>query len=319
MIRSKITGTGSYLPTRIMTNEDLSKMVDTSDEWIVERTGIKERHIVEDGELTSDMALEASLEAIANAKIDKNDIDMIVFATTTPDKIFPATATILQKKLGLENNCFAFDVQAVCSGFIYSMNIADNFIKSGQVKTVLVVGADSMSKLIDWTDRNTCVLFGDGAGAVILQATEGENGILNCILKSDAKYNDILDTTGGVSSTKTIGTIHMEGKEVFKVAVTKMADCVAENIEKCGLRKEDIKLLIPHQANQRIISGVGNRLGLLDEQVISTVAHHANTSAGSVPLALDYAVKNNRIKSGDIIVLEALGGGITWGSIIIRW
>ena len=319
MTNAKIISTGSYLPSKILTNFDLEKMVETSDEWITERTGIKQRHIAAENELTSDLAFKAAQNAITSANINKDDIELIVFATTTPDKTFPSSATILQNKLGISSKCFAFDVQAVCCGFIYALNIANNFIKTGQVKTALVIGAETISRIVDWTDRNTCVLFGDGAGAVILQATEEDKGILNCKMHSDGQYGPLLDTSGGVSLNQKSGLIHMEGREIFKLAVNKMSDCVFENLQECGLTADDISLLVPHQANKRIIDGVGRKLGLPEEKVILTVHNHANTSAASVPLALDYALKNNKIKDNDIIVLEALGGGLTWGSIIIKW
>lgn len=319
MTNAKIISTGSYLPSKILTNFDLEKMVETSDEWITERTGIKQRHIADDNELTSDLAFKAAQNAITSANINKDDIELIVFATTTPDKTFPSSATILQNKLEISSKCFAFDVQAVCCGFIYALNIANNFIKTGQVKTALVIGAETISRIVDWTDRNTCVLFGDGAGAVILQATEENKGILNCKMHSDGQYGPLLDTSGGVSLNQKSGLIHMEGREIFKLAVNKMSDCVFENLQECGLTADDISLLVPHQANKRIIDGVGRKLGLPEEKVILTVHNHANTSAASVPLALDYALKNNKIKENDIIVLEALGGGLTWGSIIIKW
>lgn len=319
MMNAKIIGTGSYLPKKILTNLDLEKTVETTDEWIVERTGIKQRHIADDNELTSDLAFAASIDAINNASINKDEIELIIVATTTPDKTFPSTGTILQKKLGIGDKCFAFDIQAVCCGFIYALNVANNFIKTGQVKTALVVGAETMSKIVDWKDRNTCILFGDGAGAVVLKATDENKGILNCKLHSDGQYSDILNTTGGVSSTQTSGYIYMEGKEVFKLAVNKMADCVLENLLECNLTTSDIDLLIPHQANKRIIDGVGKKLNLTDDKVILTIQDQANTSAASVPLALDYAAKNNKIKQDNIIVLEALGGGLTWGSVIIKW
>ncbi len=320
MINSKVIATGAYLPKKVMTNFDLEKMVDTSDEWIVERTGIKERHIADENEFTTDLALKACEDAINSANISKDDIELIVFATTTPDRTFPSSATILQNKLNIGDKCFAFDIQAVCCGFIYAMSIADSFIKAGRVKTALVVGAETISRIVDWKDRNTCVLFGDGAGAVILQATEEENkGILSVQLHSDGKYNNLLYTDGGVSINQKAGSIFMEGREVFRLAVNKMAECVVQNLAKCGLSVENIDLLIPHQANKRIIDGVGRKLGLPEEKVITTVQNHANTSAASVPLAVDFALKNNRIKDGDIVVLEALGGGLTWGSIIIKW
>lgn len=320
-IHSAIIATGSYLPAKILSNEDLAKTVETSDEWIVERTGIKQRHIVAEGELTSDLAYQASLSALKNTKkpITIEEIELIIVATTTPDLTFPATATTLQAKLGAKN-AFAFDVQAVCSGFVYALSVADNFIKSGQVKNVLVVGAESLSRIVDWKDRNTCVLFGDGAGAMILQATDKENhGILSTKLNSDGTLNDILKTTGGPSLNGQAGFITMAGKEVFKHAVDKMAKSVIEALDKAGLKTTDIDLLVPHQANARILNSVATKLGLREDQVIMTVASHANTSAASIPLALDYAQKNNKIKDGDLVVLEALGGGLTWGSVIIRW
>ena len=319
MTNAKVISTGSYLPSKILTNFDLEKMVETSDDWITERTGIKQRHIAAENELTSDLAFKAAQDAIKTANINKDDIELIVFATTTPDRTFPSSATILQNKLEISSKCFAFDVQAVCCGFIYALNIANNFIKTGQVKTALVIGAETISRIVDWTDRNTCVLFGDGAGAVILQATEENKGILNCKMHSDGQYGPLLDTSGGVSLNQKSGLIHMEGREIFKLAVNKMSDCVFENLQECGLTTNDISLLVPHQANKRIIDGVGRKLGLSEEKVILTVHDHANTSAASVPLALDYALKNNKIKENDIIVLEALGGGLTWGSIIIKW
>lgn len=319
MIYSKIIGVGSYLPEKIITNFDLEKIVETSDEWIFERTGIKQRHVADDNEFTSDLAYKASMEAIKSANIDKNSIDIIIVATTTPDKTFPSTAVILQNKLGILEKSFAFDVQAVCSGFVYALTTANSFIKSGQAKTILVVGAETITRLIDWQDRNTCILFGDGAGAVILQATNEERGILNCLLHSDGQYSDLLNTTGGVSTTKSIGSIHMDGREVFKIAVNKMSECVIQNLKECGFSPENVNILVPHQANKRIIDGVAKKLNLSEDQVIMTIENQANTSAASIPLALDFAIKNKRIQKEDIVVLEALGGGITWGSIIIKW
>ena len=319
MIRSQIIATGSYLPKKIVSNEDLSKIVETSDEWITERTGIKNRHIAKDDQLTSDLALEASNQALKNAQLKAQDIEMIVLASTTPDLTFPATATILQKKLNA-NNAFAFDVQAVCSGFIYALNIADNFIKSGQVKNALVVGAETLSRIVDWNDRNTCVLFGDGAGAVILQASKDkESGIIASKLSSDGNLNDILKTSDGVSYSKKSGFIQMQGKEVFKHAVEKMVSSVGETLKLANLSIKDITYLIPHQANLRILKSVSQKLKLNDEQVIITLENQGNTSAGSIPLALDFANQNNKFKKNDILVLEALGGGLTWGSVIVRW
>jgi 3-oxoacyl-[acyl-carrier-protein] synthase-3 len=318
MLKGKIIGSGSYLPDKVLTNFDLEEMVETTDEWIFTRSGIRERRVAEKDELTSDLALNASLSAINMAGIDRNEIDLIIVATTTPDLTFPSTATILQKKLDIIGG-FAFDVQAVCCGFVYALNIADNFIKTGQIKTALVVGAETMTKILDWNDRATCILFGDGAGAVVLQANEGENGILNCQLHSDGKYGNLLNTTGGVSFNQRVGNIYMEGKEVFRIAVNKMSECILENLKKCNLTTEDIDLFIPHQANVRIIDGVGDKLKLSKEKVIVTLEKQGNTSAASVPIALDYALRNNRIKDGDIVVLDALGGGLTWGSVIIKW
>lgn len=319
MVNSKIIGTGSYLPSKILTNFDLEKMVDTSDDWIVERTGIKERRIADESELTSDLALKASLDAIKNANIDKNDIELIIVATTTPDRTLPSTATILQGKLEIPETCSSFDIQAVCGGFVYALTIANSFIKSGQVKTALVVGAETISRIVDWKDRNTCILFGDGAGAVVLQATNEDKGIISCDLHSDGKYLDILKSDSGVSIDQKVGFIYMEGREVFKLAIHKMVNSVIDNFKKANLDISSLKYLVPHQANKRIIDGIGKKLGLSEEQVILTVQNHANTSSASVPLALDTAVKSNKFKDNDIIVLEALGAGLVWGSIIIKW
>lgn len=317
-IHSKITATGSYLPEKILTNNDLAKIVETTDEWVVERTGIKKRHIAAEGEFTSDLALKAAQRALENSGVKAEEIDMIVLATTTPDLTFPATATTLQAKLGA-TKAFAFDVQAVCSGFVYAMSVADNFIKSGQVKNALVIGAETLSRIVDWQDRNTCVLFGDGAGAVLLQATTEDCGIIASDLHSDGSLNDLLKTTGGPSSTQKAGFIEMAGREVFKHAVDKMAKSVLSVLEKAKLQPKDIDLLVPHQANLRILSAVATKLDLPSEKVVLTVQDHANTSAASIPLALDYANKNGRIKKNDVIVLEALGGGLTWGSIVLKW
>ena len=316
---SQIISSGSYLPQKILTNFDLEKTIDTTNEWIIERTGINQRHIAANDELTSDLGFFAAKNALANSGLGASDIDLIVLATTTPDLTFPSTATIIQAKLGAKN-AFAFDVQAVCSGFVYALNIADNFIKTGQVKNALVIGADILSRIIDWKDRNTCVLFGDGAGAVILQSTEDKNvGILASNLYSDGSLNSILNTSGGVSSSQNAGFIQMQGKEVFKHAVDKMAKSVISTLEKVNLQPSDIDWLIPHQANARILTSVAKKLGLGEEKVIMTVAKHANTSAASIPLALDFALKNNQIKKGDVVVFEALGAGLTWGAIVVRW
>lgn len=319
MIKSKIISTGSFLPSRVVTNFDLEKSVETTNDWIVERTGINQRHIAEDKELTSDLAANAAKNALINSGLKAEEIEMIIVATTTPDLTFPATATTVQAKIGA-NSAFAFDIQAVCSGFVYALNTADNFIKSGQVKNALVIGADKLSSIVDWKDRNTCVLFGDGAGAVILQATvEVNSGIIASSLHSDGNLNEILKTSGGPASNQKTGFIEMSGKEVFKHAVEKMVKSVLTTLEKANLSTKEVDLLIPHQANLRILSAVATRLGLPEEKVVLTVQKHANTSAASIPLALDQANKDGRIKSGDVLVLEALGGGLTWGSIVLRW
>jgi 3-oxoacyl-[acyl-carrier-protein] synthase-3 len=319
MIKSKIIATGSYLPDKIVSNFDLTKIVDTTDEWIVERTGIKNRHIAKEGELTSDLAYHASKNALTNANFDADKIELIIVATTTPDLTFPSCATILQKKLNAKN-AFAFDVQAVCSGFVYALNIADNFIKTKQVKNALVVGAETISRIVDWQDRNTCVLFGDGAGAVIIEATKEKNsGILACKLSSDGTLCDILKTSDGVSFSQKTGFINMQGKDVFKHAVDKMTQCVIDTLALANLTISDIDFLVPHQANLRILNNVANKLKLDIEKVIITLQNHGNTSAASIPIALDFANNGKKFKTSDLIVLEALGGGLTWGSIVLRW
>lgn len=318
-IRSKIIATGSYLPEKFLTNQDLEKIVDTTNDWIIERTGIKKRHIAAENELTSDIAAKAAQRALEKSSINPSDIEMIIVATTTPDLTFPATATTVQAKLGA-SKAFAFDIQAVCSGFVYATTVANNFIKAKQVKNALVIGADVLSRIVNWQDRNTCVLFGDGAGAIILEATEDQNsGIIAANLHSDGSLNDILKTSGGPSFNQKSGFIEMAGKEVFKHAVDKMVKSVLSTLEKANLTTKDIDLLVPHQANARILSAVASRLNLSQEKVVLTVENHANTSAASIPLALDYANSQNRIKKGDVVVLEALGGGLTWGSIVLRW
>ena len=323
MIRTKVIGSGAYMPANIVTNDDLAKRVDTSDEWIRERTGIRQRHIVADGERTSDLALAAARAAIQDAGIEVSDLDMVICATTTPDETFPATATIVQSKLGMTRGA-AFDLQAVCSGFIYGLSVADSMIRGGQAKTVLLIGAESMSRLLDWSDRTTCVLFGDGAGAVILQGYEGrggnaDQGILNTRIFSDGRMHDMLYVDGGPSSTQTTGHLRMQGKEVFRHAVTNIAAAITASADAAGVAVADIDWFVPHQANQRILDGTGRKLGIPGEKVISTVALHGNTSAASVPLALETAVRDGRIKRGDLILLEAMGGGFTWGAALIRW
>lgn len=317
MTNTRIISTGSYLPEKIMTNFDLEKIVDTTDQWILERTGISERRIADKDEFTSDLAYKAGLDALKN--IDKESIDMIIVATTTPDRTFPSVATMVQKKLNIGSHCFAYDIQAVCSGFVYGLTIADNFIKAGTIKRALVIGAETMSRIVDWTDRGTCILFGDGAGAVVVEAINENKGILSTSLHSDGQYFDLLFCTGGVCCGQTTGHLIMEGREVFKLAVNKMCDSIDTALQKAGLKYEDINLLVPHQANKRILDGVAKKLRISDGKVIITVNKHGNTSGASIPLALDYAVKNNKIKDNDIIVMESLGAGLTWGSIVIRW
>ncbi len=330
-IRSEIIGCGSYLPERVVTNAELSTRVDTTDEWIVARTGIRQRHLAADGELTSDLALKAANRALDDAGIAAAEVDMLILATTTPDNTFPATATKVQAKLGMVNGA-AFDVQAVCSGFIYGLAIADNFIKAGQYKTVVLIGAETFSRILDWEDRSTCVLFGDGAGAVVLRAGDGEpdanpgekghnrgSGILSTHLHSDGSTNDLLYVDGGPSSTQTVGHVRMDGKGVFRHAVINLAAIVVETLEANGLAPEDIDWLVPHQANKRILDGTARKLGLAQEKMVVTVDRHANTSAASIPLALDEAVRDGRIKQGDLILMEAMGGGLTWGASLVRW
>ncbi len=319
MKHSRIIGTGSYLPQKVLTNADLEKMVDTTDEWITERTGIKERHIAAEGETTSDLAYQAALFAIEAAGIDKNDIGLIVVGTTTPDRVFPSTACLLQKKLDI-HGCPAFDVQAVCTGFIYALDVADKFIRTGSARYALVIGAETMSRVVDWTDRSTCVLFGDGAGAVVLAASD-EPGILSTHIHADGSYDALLTTNGGVSE----GIhgdhlkIEMKGNEVFKMAVNTLGRIVDETLEANKMDKGDIDWLVPHQANTRIIAGTAKKLKMPMDRVVLTVSEHGNTSAASVPLALDTAVRDGRIQRDDVLLLEAFGGGFTWGSALVRY
>ncbi|MBV9046066.1 MAG: ketoacyl-ACP synthase III [Alphaproteobacteria bacterium] len=316
-------GCGAYLPDNVLTNAELAKKVDTSDEWIRDRTGIRQRHIVRPGEKTSDLALQASRKALDMAGIDAGELDLIICATTTPDETFPATATTLQARLNM-NRGAAFDVQAVCSGFIYGVAVADNFIKTGMAQTVLVVGAETMSRLLDWNDRTTCVLFGDGAGAIVLRAGEGkgdatDRGVLNSKLYSDGRLHDLLYVDGGPSSTQTTGHLRMQGKEVFRHAVTNISASIVAAADAAGVPVSAIDWFVPHQANQRILDGTARKLHIDPNRVISTIAQHGNTSAASVPLALATAVADGRIKKGDLVLLEAMGGGFTWGANLIRW
>lgn len=306
-----------------MTNADLAKLVDTSDKWIVERSGIRERRIAADGEMTSDMAVKSSIAAIGDAGIDAQDIDLIILATATPDRTFPATAATVQAQLGIAHGA-AFDLQAVCSGFVYGLAVADNFLKCGQHRTALVIGSETFSRILDWEDRTTCVLFGDGAGAVVLQAREqpgdmADKGIFSTHIRSDGRYREKLYVDGGPSSTMTTGHLRMEGREVFRHAVTNIAGIMREAIEANGLKPDDIDWFVPHQANKRILDGTARRIGLTDEKVIVTLDRHGNTSAASIPLALDTARKDGRIKDGDLILMEAMGGGFTWGAALARW
>ena len=321
--RSVIVGTGSYLPARILTNADLAATVDTTDEWIVERTGIRQRHIAAEGELTSDLAVAAGRQALESAGIAATDVDLIVVATATPDQTFPACATVVQHKLGMTPGV-AFDVAAVCSGFLYALAVADAMLVTGAARTALVIGAETFSRLLDWTDRGTCVLFGDGAGAIVLRGEEqpgtgADRGILSHRLHSDGRYNDLLFVDGGPGSTGTVGKLRMKGREVFRHAVTNLAAVMTETLAAAGLDAGDVAWVVPHQANLRILEGTAKKLGLDPARGVVTVDIHANTSAASVPLALDVAVRDGRIKRGDLLILEAMGGGFTWGAAAVRW
>ena len=324
-MRSVIRGIGSYLPERVMTNAELSSLVETSDAWIQERTGIRERHIAAEGQFTSDLGYAAGLAALEDAGMTADDIDLIVVATSTPDLTFPATATIIQEKLGMRHGA-AFDIQAVCSGFIYGVHVTNALLKSGGAKRALLIGAETFSRILDWTDRGTCVLFGDGAGAVVIEAVEDSgaagadaSGILKTFVRSDGRHRDMLYVDGGPSRTQTVGHLRMLGNQVFKHAVTDIAQVIRDCAEQANVEIADIDWFVPHQANQRILNAVAKRLKLRPEQVISTVAEHANTSAASVPLAMDAAVKDGRIKKGDLVMLEAFGGGFTWGAALLRY
>ena len=321
--RSVIVGCGGYLPEHILTNDELAQRIDTSDEWIRERSGITMRHIAAEGEMTSDLAAAAAQSALDTAGMAAGDIGLILVATSTPDETFPATATVVQSQLDADS-AMAFDIQAVCSGFVYALATADNFIKSGQVDSALVIGAETFSRILDWQDRATCVLFGDGAGAVVLKAADGQGtnadrGVLSTHLHSDGRLHDLLYVDGGPSSTGEVGFLRMEGKEVFRHAVVKMAAVTVEALEANGLTASDIDWFVPHQANKRIIDGTAKKLGINGERVVVTIDRHANTSAASIPLALWVAERDKRIKQHDLVLIEALGGGMTWGSGLIRW
>ncbi len=325
--RSIVKGCGSYLPERLVTNKELTQWVDTSDEWIVSRTGIKQRYIAAQGELTSDLAIHAARRALKSSKIEARDLDLLILATTTPDATFPATATKVQRELGMTHGA-AFDVQAVCSGFVYGLAIADNFIKAGQAKTVLLIGAETFSRILDWKDRSTCVLFGDGAGAIVVQATDSTNmiddahkerGVISTHLHSDGATNDLLYVDGGPSSTQTTGHVRMIGREVFRHAVNNLAEIVNETLSFNSLTADALDWVVPHQANRRILDSTARKIGIPGDKIVITVENHANTSAASIPLALDEAVLDGRIKKGDLVLMEAMGGGLTWGSALVRW
>ncbi|MGV9009714.1 beta-ketoacyl-ACP synthase III [Brevundimonas sp.] len=323
VVRSVVTGVGSFLPEQIVTNADLAEFVDTSDEWIQERTGIKQRHKARDDQPTSDLATEAARRALADAGKTAADVDLIIVATTTPDMTFPATASIVQRKLGAPVG-IAFDIQAVCSGFVYAMSVADGFVARGLAKCALVIGAEEMTRLMDWTDRSTCVLFGDGAGAFVMEPREGQGtkadqGLLGFALRCDGNKTDLLYVDGGPSTTGTVGHLRMAGNQVFRHAVVNIAEAITAACKASNIEVADVDWFVPHQANQRIIKGVGDRLGLDEHKVISTVATHANTSAASIPLAMDAAIQDGRIKRGDLVLLEAMGGGLTWGACAFRF
>jgi 3-oxoacyl-[acyl-carrier-protein] synthase-3 len=323
MVRTVIKGCGGYLPARVLTNADLAKIVDTSDSWITERTGIKQRHIAADGELTSTMGTAAARMALDDAGLAPEDIDLIILATSTPDQTFPATAVTIQAELGMTHGA-AFDMQAVCSGFVFAMATADSYLKSGQFKRALVIGSEAFSRILDWQDRSTCVLFGDGAGAVVVEAQKlngalTDRGILATSLRSDGRYRDKLYVDGGPSSTGTVGHVRMDGPEVFRHAVTKISEVIDATLTQAGYKASDIDWFVPHQANKRILDGAARKLGLDPARIIVTLDKHANTSAASIPLALSQGRVDGRIKAGDLVLLEAMGGGFTWGAVLLRW
>jgi 3-oxoacyl-[acyl-carrier-protein] synthase III len=323
VVRSIVAGSGSYLPEKILTNDDLAKIVDTSDEWIVQRSGIKQRHIAAEGQVTSDLATEAAKRALESAGRTPADIDTIILATATPDNTFPASAVTVQANLGMTHG-YAFDVHAVCSGFVYALTTADAYIRAGLAKRCLVIGAETFSRILDWEDRTTCVLFGDGAGAVVVERAEGEGGnedrgILTSHLRSDGRHKEKLFVDGGPSGTQTVGHVRMEGREVFKHAVGMITDVIEDAFSATGFSADDLTWFIPHQANKRIIDASAKKLKIAPEKVVTTVQWHGNTSAASIPLALDTAVRDGRVKKNDLLMLEAMGGGFTWGSVLLRW
>ena len=316
--RSVVKGVGSALPKRRVTNDELAHTVDTTDEWIVERTGIRSRYIAGDGETTGSLAIAAARAALEHAGLQPTDLDLIVLATATPDQTFPSTATKVQAALGI-NDCIAFDVHAVCTGFLYALSVADSMLRSGSATKALVIGAETFSRLLDWQDRSTCVLFGDGAGALVLSAEDSDSGILSTRLHADGRHNDLLFVDGGPSTTGTVGKLRMKGREVFRHAVINLAEVMNEVLDSAGLNSADVDWVVPHQANARILDATAKKLGLPPEKIVVTVDRHANTSAASVPLAFDTAVKDGRIKPGDLVVLEAMGGGFTWGAAVLRY
>jgi 3-oxoacyl-[acyl-carrier-protein] synthase III len=323
VIRSVIRGVGAHLPKKVMTNADLAKLVDTSDEWIVERSGIRQRHIAADDELTSTLGIAAAHQALVRAAIDPVDIDLVICATATPDRTFPATAVRIQAGLGVTKGA-AFDIQAVCSGFVYAMTTADNFLKTGQFKRALVIGSETFSRILDWSDRSTCVLFGDGAGAVVLEAqpqhgTNEDRGILATRIRSDGRFEDLLYVDGGPGSTKTVGHLRMNGREVFRHAVQKISGVIEETLVMTGFAPDEIDLYVPHQANARILDGIAKKLGVDPKKIIMTLSTHGNTSAASIPLALNQAFEEHRVKEGSLVLMEAMGGGFTWGAVLARW
>lgn len=323
VIRSVIRGVGGYLPKKVLTNDDLAAMVDTNDDWITERTGIKRRHIAADGEFTSDLGIAAAKQALVRAGIDPVDIDLVICATSTPDRTFPATAVRIQSAVGITKGA-AFDVQAVCSGFIFALTTADNFLKTGQFKRALVVGAETFSRILDWKDRGTCVLFGDGAGAVVLEAMpqsggRSDRGILAAAIRSDGRFEELLYVDGGPGSTQTVGHLRMNGREVFRHAVQKISGVIEETLVMTGYTSEEIDLFVPHQANQRILDGIAKKLNVSPRKIVSTLAHHGNTSAASIPLALNHAFEQHLLTEGKLVLMEAIGGGLSWGAVLTRW